>query len=252
MQLHMRSFFAFTILLSALIANQAFAQTPHISVAGLPAEMLIGEEYCSEVSFTNTHATPGYGPYFFTTVPPLVDVTNVKFVDIPPTVEITGTIDASGQIADPISGTMATGEPGGTGRLVRYPVGSLVQGQDALNIQFCMSFRVGAEIDLPLAIEVLPGFEYGDTPTGDNGPVVGSPINSTLTPIVARINKENTAPENERPPGPSNTFNYIYTMDISDTALVNDIVLTDQLPPRFSGLECPSTSPHPVASIVSL
>ncbi|BAO44886.1 DUF11 domain-containing protein [Thiolapillus brandeum] len=244
-------------LLLSFYINLSFAQIPTISVAGLPAEMLIGEQYCSQVSFTNTHATPGYGPYFFVTMPPLVDVTDARFVDIPPTIQNIGAIDGSGQIVDPISGAVVSGEPGGTGWLVRYPVGSVVQGQAALNMDFCLSFQVGATINQPLPIEILPGFEFGDTATGDNGPVTGTPINSTVTPIIARVNKENTAPENERPPGPSNPFSYTYTMDISDAALVTDIQLTDILPPQIqwtgtpvtvnapTGVNCQAVAPAP-------
>ena len=137
------------------------------------------------------------------------------------------------KLPTPISGAILAGEPGGIAYLVRYPVGSVTQRQAPLLLDFCLTPQVGVIINVPLTSHILPGFEFGDTSTGDNGPVTGSQTNAVITPILARIKKTNTAPEAERPPGPDFTFNYVYTIDISDGTTIDNVNLTDHLPPEI-------------------
>ncbi|WP_170287445.1 DUF11 domain-containing protein [Halioglobus maricola] len=217
----------------AAVVSTAQAQSPAITVTGVPAEPLIGEEFCTIVSFTNAAAATGYGPYLVSTVDAGVSRISIDFVDIQPVLEPIGTFDASGVLVDPISGEIINGNEGGTALNALYPIGAVEQGTPPLDMEFCGVVDVGTEPNVPLDVEFIPGFEFGDTATGDNGAILGSQFDSTITPRLARVTKTNSAPENERPPGPSHAFNYRYTMDISDGVTLDDVLLEDILPPEI-------------------
>ncbi|KAA9132694.1 DUF11 domain-containing protein [Marinihelvus fidelis] len=219
-------------LLFAMLATAAHAQDPALDVASNPATPLIGEEVCTTVGFSNQDVVNvGYGPYVFATVPPGVTITANTYLGIQPPVEFVGTVDASGTINDPISGTAVAAEPGSSAYIVRFPVGSVSGGQPPLNVEVCGQVEPGAEIGQPLEINMLPGFEYGDTPTGDNGPITGSGASTaTVIPQLARVEKTADVPEGERPPGPSNTFTYTYQVNVSEGVTLDMPALTDVLP----------------------
>jgi uncharacterized repeat protein (TIGR01451 family)/fimbrial isopeptide formation D2 family protein len=211
----------------------ARAQTPTVALTGLPATPLIGESFCVDASFTNTDSTTGYGPYLIAVVDAGIRQLSVDFVDIAPRLEQFGTFDASGVLTDPVSGTILTGNPGGSAWLARYPVGSVDQGQPDLVMTVCAVVEPGADIGVAKPVEVIPGFEFGDTTVGTNGAILGTPASSTVTPELARINKANTAPEGERPPGPSNAFLYTWNVDISEGVSIGSVIVSDALPAQI-------------------
>ena len=223
----------------------AAAQTPSISVSGLPAEPLIGEAFCTTVSLTNTAIPTGYGPYLISTVDDGISDISIDFIDIEPVLEFIGTFDASGQLIDPISGQIITGNVGANALNVIYPVGAVEQTIPALEMEFCGVVDIGTEPNLPLAVTFTPGFEFGDTATGTNGAILGPTFSSTITPRLARVVKTNSAPENERPPGPSHTFNYRYALDVSAGVKLTDVLLEDILPTelQWSGGNITISSP---------
>ncbi|PLW85697.1 hypothetical protein C0029_13905 [Halioglobus japonicus] len=236
------------IALVATAAAIAQAQTPQITVTGLPAEPLIGETFCSTVSFTNGAAITGYGPYLISTVDAGVSRISIDFVDIEPVLESIGTFDSSGALIDPISGTTINGNEGGTALDALYPIGAVEQGTPPLDIEFCGVVDVGTEPNVPLDVAFIPGFEFGDTATGDNGAILGSSFTSTVTPRLARVTKTNSAPENERPPGPSHEFTYRYVFNISDGVTLDDVVLEDMLPPEVQWTGAPITVNAPLGA----
>lgn len=215
-----------------VFANPVQAQDPTLDVVSNPATPLIGEEVCSTFSFSNEDASNiGYGPYVFATVPPGVSITANTYLGITAPVEFVGTIDGSGMIQDPVSGQTVAGEPGGSAYIVRYPVGSVSGDQPPLDLEVCGHVEPGAEIGVPLEINMLPGFEYGDTPTGDDGPITGSwASTATVIPQLARVEKTADVPEGERPPGPSNTFSYTYQVNVSEGVTLDMPAITDVLP----------------------
>ena len=227
-------------------SGAAFAQVPSVSLSGLPATPLIGEEFCVDASFTNTDSDTGYGPYLINIVDPGVQINSVSFVDIPPVIETIGTFDATGQLEDPISGLTLNGTQGGSAWIARYPVGSVDLGQPDLVMTICGGVDAGAEIGTPLAFNVIPGFEFGDTTVGTNGAITGVAQNSTVTPQLARIRKGNSAPEGERPPGPSHPFAYTWTVDVSEGALIEGITLNDDLPAEIQWTGAPITVSAPL------
>lgn len=216
-----------------IFSCSVMAQVPSLSLAGLPATPLIGEQFCAEVSFTNTVANTGYGPYLTAVFDPGIQQLSADFVDITPQLIQIGVFDATGMLLDPISGDMLTGIQGGSAWTVRYPIGSLDQGQPALVMTLCAVVEVGADIGVDLNVEITPGFEFGDTTVGTNGAIVGTPIASTVTPEIARISKGNSAPESERPPGPSHPFQYQWSVDISQGIALSNLLIEDSLPSQI-------------------
>lgn len=229
-----------------MFAGTTLAQVPAVAVTGLPATPLIGEEFCVDASFSNTDANTGYGPYLIAVVDPGIQISSVSFVDIPPVIEEIGVFDASGVLTDPISDLPLNGSEGGSAWIARYPVGSVDLGQPDLVMSICGGVDAGVTIGAPLAFNIIPGFEFGDTTVGTNGAITGTSQNSAVTPQLARISKGNSAPESERPPGPSHPFAYTWTIDVSDGALIEDIVLTDNLPPGVQWTGDPITVSAPL------
>jgi uncharacterized repeat protein (TIGR01451 family)/fimbrial isopeptide formation D2 family protein len=216
-------------LIFLFVSNLAMAQVPIESNAGLPATPLIGEDVCIQVSFGNDGTKTGYGPYIIGIVEQDLIITSASFVDITPVREPIGIFGADGKLVDPISGKTITGTEGSKANIIRYPVGSLDPTPPILDLEFCGYVNVGAEIGVPLAVGIIPGFEFGDTPTGVNGAILGERADSTVTPQLVRINKSNTAPEGERPPGPSHVFDFILTVDISDQVSIEEVDISDTL-----------------------
>jgi uncharacterized repeat protein (TIGR01451 family)/fimbrial isopeptide formation D2 family protein len=203
---------------------------PVITVDGLPAEPLIGEQFCFTVNFENAGGPAGFGPYVLSVAAPGIDITSVDFVDVVPSLSFIGTFDASGELTDPVSGTLLAGEEGGTAGLARYPIGSLEAAKPGLPLNVCATLEASVEVGVPLALELIPGFEFGDTATGSNGAILGTPLDTTVTPQLARLSKQSTAPEGERPPGPSHPFAYRYTLNVSDQVTIAPVSLEDVLP----------------------
>jgi uncharacterized repeat protein (TIGR01451 family) len=199
-------------------------------VTGLPAAPLIGEQFCFQIDFTNGSATEGFGPYIASVAAPGISFAAVDFVGIDPGLNVIGIFDDTGVLEEPISETSLNGQEGGAAAFVRYPVGALESTQPALPLSICGVLEPGVEIGQPLQLEFIPGFEFGDTPTGSNGPLLGAPFTSTVTPQLARTSKGSTAPEGERPPGPTHAFQYRYNLDVSEQVTIAPVSLTDILP----------------------
>ncbi|EAQ97278.2 DUF11 domain-containing protein [Congregibacter litoralis] len=220
-------------LLLGFSALHASAQIPTIAVQGLPTQPLLGESFCADVNFTNSDSTTGFGPYLKLVIDEGISGLSADFVDIAPQLTQIGTFDASGTLLDPITGATITGNPGGMAWIVRYPVGSVDQGQPGLVMTLCATLDPGSDIGVDKPFDITPGFEFGDTTTGTNGPIEGALFDSEVTPTLARVTKGNSALESERPPGPSNEFSYTWTVDISDGVSLDNVVLTDSLPPEI-------------------
>lgn len=214
-----------------IYAGSVAAQVPTATLSGLPATPLIGETFCFDVNFSNAGGSTGFGPYLVETVDAGIAQLSASFVDIAPRESVIGIFDASGVLTDPISGLPVSGNDNGTANLINYPVGSVDTGQQPLVMNFCATAQPGVEVGVPLDVGITPGFQFGDTATGTNGPLVGSEIASTVTPILARVKKSNTAPEGERPPGPDFVYNYQWQIDVSEQVTIEDVLLTDSLPP---------------------
>lgn len=217
---------------SALFSTPSQAQVPSLAVGGLPVEPLVGETFCVDLALSNTGAATGFGPYVVANSGPFLSWNSVSFVDVPVAISQIGTFDASGQLTNPITGQVITGEEGGTAWIARYPIGSVDPGNAPLEMTACGVVEVGAQINTPINVSFAPGFEYGDTSTGTNGAIEQPAVPGTVTPVVARVEKSNTAPEGERTPGPSFPFDYQWQVNISNAELIENVRLQDLLPPQ--------------------
>lgn len=90
------------------LAGVSHAQVPALGVTGLPAEPLVGEEVCIDLSFSNTAAATGFGPYVVVNSGPFLRWNSLSFVDVPAKVEQLGSFDASGQLINPVTGAVQT------------------------------------------------------------------------------------------------------------------------------------------------
>ncbi|MEL7060190.1 MAG: isopeptide-forming domain-containing fimbrial protein, partial [Acidobacteriota bacterium] len=219
-------------LLIGFMAPSAGAQTPAVSLSpSLPADAFAGESFCFSAGFTNTGA-PGFGPYLLVTLPPGVTFDSATAFG-GGSGSLVGTFGLSGLLTDPISGTSIAGTTGGQLVVVTFPVGSVVAGGPVLDVEICATLDPAVTIGGPLDIAVTPGYSLGDTPTGDNGPILGTPVTEAVTPVLAIAEKMQTAPESERPPGASWPFEYVLTLDVANGSTVDNVALTDVLPPEI-------------------
>ena len=245
-----------------LFASAAYAQTPTLA-ASPPSEGFVGEPSCFTAGFTNSGANPGFGPYYQVVTQDQYTLSSASFVMLNQSITTVGVFPAApgNQLTDPFSGELVTGDEGSTLSVVRYPIGSVVAGQPSLDLTLCIDVDSAAPIDVELvnAFSVTPAYELGDTPTGENGPIIGSQSNYNFTPVVIRYAVSNMLPEMENPPGPAWQWTIEVVADIAsdrtvtpiDFSTVSPITLPSNVqfvgPVTFSGtgVSCTSVDPGP-------
>jgi len=252
----LRSFFSVSILLC--VFSTGWAQTPQIS-SGVPAESFLGEQFCFETNFNNSGPT-GFGPYIRLELPSGLQFDSASIFGTGGGVTDVGVFPAApgNQLTDPKINQPVTGTPGNSLRILMFPVGSVVDGGPQLPIDICLTIDPSATVGSPLPVIMTPVYQFGDTATGDNGPIVGGVVNQSVTPTVLLFDKTDNTPESERPPGTSWSYSYTLTADIANTATISPLVISDTLPPDFQfqagsitingGVGCSVTQTPPTAS----
>lgn len=121
--------------------------------------------------------------------------------------------------------------------ILEYPVGSMVQGGVALISELCLTVGATATIGIPVDFCVQGMYEFGDTPTGSNGPIAGAAICTPITPILFRFDKKIDGSDgiyDEVPGGGGaacHVHQYQLNLDIAAAGtLTGPITITDQLP----------------------
>lgn len=215
---------------SLLLPVTARAMSPVVNIS-IPTEGFVGESFCGDANFSNV-GSPGYGPYLRVVLPPDISFDAATFVGSATNTQTVGTFPAApgNQLEDPYSMDMVTGPDGGTLILIELPLGSVVSGGPMLTVNFCATITNGATIGTPLTVSVTPAYRYGDTPTGDNGPIVGAEQTAQITPVILTFEKTNDAPESERTPGASFPYTYTLSADIAAGETVHNLVFADTLP----------------------
>ena len=209
----------------SLFSMQALAQTPNVGPVGDESEFA-GTQICVDAPVSNT-GPPGFGPYFQMIVPIGVTFDSASVFGTGATVIDEGVFPAApgNELNDSIINEPVTGPEGFQLLLIQLPIGSLVDGAPDLVVELCFTIDPTADIGVPLDITLNPVFEFGDTPTGDNGSILGTPDVFNLTPILVIFEKENDAPEDERPPSSSPTatwpVTYTLTADIAPGATID-------------------------------
>ncbi|HUN09075.1 MAG TPA: isopeptide-forming domain-containing fimbrial protein [Aggregatilineales bacterium] len=162
-----------------------------------------GEEFCITPNFTNSGTNEGYGPYITLVRDANLTLNSIDYLGMnllaAPFLVSSGVLPAN----DPIEGRPIPGTVGQQWITVRLPIGSVESTSPAIPIRLCMQSTPTAAFGAPLPITIFPGYEFGDTPTGANGPIsnlndIGSMDNvGSFTPILVTFDKRNSLPESE-------------------------------------------------------
>jgi len=226
--------FKYWIIVIIFLSQLAISQVPTISPSVVDQSDFPGTQICVDMPLINT-GPPGYGPYLQLIVPAGLTFNSATLFGSAVTSINEGVFPAGpgNQLTDSIINQQITGPEGDTLILLQPPIGSVVAGGPPLNINICYTINVTAPVNVPLTISATPVYEFGDTPTGDNGPILGAADAFDTTPILVRFRKEDSAPENERPPGPSWPVTYVLTADIASNNTIDNIVIVDTLPTNF-------------------
>jgi len=221
----------------------AMAQTPTLS--GGPGALTVLDENPVSFTFTlNNVGAPGYGPYIRLILEPGLNFNGATSFGVAAATQMVGTFPASpgNQLTDPITGQSVTGPPGATLTILTYAVGSVVSGGPDLDMTVSVTLDPGVTIGVPLGVSGQPVYRFGDTPTGTNGPIAGAVLNGSVTPILFEVFKDNDAPEQERPPGPSWPITYTIRVDVAAGRTIDDLVITDVLPNDLQFIGVPMVS----------
>ncbi|MCX7545781.1 isopeptide-forming domain-containing fimbrial protein [Marinicella gelatinilytica] len=221
------------IIFGLLLSSFSFAQTP-TTVPAVDGEAFPGTQICTEVEFQNT-GSPGYGPYLRLTVPAGLSYSGTELFGLPVPSTLVGTFPVAPphELIDPVTGDVVTGNPGDSFYILKPQIGSVVAGGPPLTFNVCLDIDPTATVNVPLPVSVTPAYEFGDTPTGDNGPIVGTTDDFNITPILVTFEKSSNVPEGERPPGPSWPVSYTLNVDVANNNTIDNIVINDVLPSQF-------------------
>ncbi|MBK9748928.1 MAG: isopeptide-forming domain-containing fimbrial protein [Chloroflexi bacterium] len=196
-----------TIVIPGMMMIQAAPPTPNGPIPlinGVPELTdFAGEEFCITPNFTNAGSNEGYGPYITLVRDANLSLNSIDYLGVnlmaSPFLVSSGFLPAN----DPIEGRAIPGIAGQQWITVRLPIGSLESTSPAIPIRLCMQSAPLAAFGVPLPITIFPGYEFGDTPTGANGPIsnlndVGGMDNAgSFTPILVTFEKGNSLPESE-------------------------------------------------------
>ncbi len=216
-----------------LLSLSVFSQTPTLTTS-LPASDLAGNTVCFDLTLTNT-GNPGFNPYIRLILPADLHFVSAEYMSMGVTVTNVGTFSSLNnfQLTDPKTGDVITGPSGGSFYLLEPPIGTLVENGPTVIISVCVTIDPNAQIGTPLEVRAQPVYELGDTPTGDNGPIVGVELTqadgSYITPQLWRFSKQIIAPETERVPGSSFPYTVSLVVDVADGKTISNVSIQDIL-----------------------
>lgn len=225
----MRRSFRASLLTVAFVAFQAYGATPSTTNT-LPDEVFSGEQVCFAADFSNA-GTTGFGPYLRAFIDPDLTLDSVTAFGSSVTVTTVGTFAASpnNTLADPKSETEVTGTQGDTLVVFSLPAGSVVAGGPALTSEICITANGSADIGVPLSLALQPVYEFGDSATGDNGPIEGTSVSADITPTVVNYAVTNNASESERVPGAGFEVSFNHVIDVADGKTLTSPQIVDNL-----------------------
>ena len=231
---------------------------PVVSLSA-PSNVLVGEDFSFTVDFDNTSATdPGYGPYIDlifpvngadgdagNDTPDGIDFNNATYqgasvdttvLTFPDDGGGSGCVDHPYAKTAPQTPLQVCGTTDDKLVVLRLPFGSFVPDQPETSIDVSASLSELADLDTPLTIEAQGGFMFGtdslDNPSSDPS-TVGSSVDTDVTPSVITQSKSFNGPENETATGENYTRRYTIDIDVADGQTVDDVEMTDLLPPEL-------------------
>ncbi|QHJ11867.1 hypothetical protein FX988_02103 [Paraglaciecola mesophila] len=223
----MRQFFKASLLCVSFVAFQAYGATPS-TTNSLPAEVFSGEQVCFDANFSNA-GTTGYGPYLRVFIDPEITLDSVSVFGSSVDVTNVGTFGANNTLEDPKVQSDVTGTEGDTLAVFSLPSGSVVAGGPALTSEICITVNSSADIGAPLSLALQPVYEFGDTATGDNGPIEGSSVSANIAPTVVNYEFTNNASESERVPGAGFAVAFNHVVDVANTKTLTAPQIVDNL-----------------------
>ena len=200
-----------------------------------PSESFINEEVCWSIAFHH-EGDPGYQPYVRLMIPPELPWEQVyaDFMGSSPQIHDGGEF-SGGTAEDPLLTEespefLVTGPNGYRLLVIELPVGSMVSNGVELSIEMCAPINgAGAEVGTPFDVQSSMVYLLGDTPTGENGPIVGPTQSTSITPSLYTFSK--SASDTHLPTGECWPYHYTLSVDIADQQLVTNLEITDILPP---------------------
>lgn len=245
----------------------------------IPANALIGQNFTFTVTFDNTGADTGYGP-FIDLILPRNGADGAAGTDTPDGIDFASasylgqllrwrviTIPAGGCVAHPFArdtnnvAVPVCGTPGDRLVVLELPFGSFTPGQPAAEIEVTGILSPLADPNLPLTIRARGGYRFGQNPLDDPccDPVILSPGSSDssvwpgqpVEPILLRLEKGSNAPEDgdETASGPNFRHRYTITVDIPDGQTVTDLDVVDDIPSNIAYAGLVSSTP-PLSGLI--
>lgn len=213
---------------------------------GLQTSAFIGETVGFDVSFWNASPSqPGYGPYVDIRLPVGDDAGDgMSFINATYlTQSVTATQlhpDEFGHAPHPYAlgpdgkAIIEDIAPGQEYWVLRLPFGSFTPGQPKAVVHVTASISTGADVGLPLEVDVNGGFQFGRTPLNDptqgDPSTIGAVVPATITPTIMRVSKSYSWIESETATGPDYQRSYRIDVTIAPGQTVDDVTITDVLP----------------------
>ncbi len=256
----------------------AYAATAAVSL-GMPASVMLGENFSFTVTFDNTGDTPGYGP-FIDMIFPVTGLDGDDGIDFISATYLGAAVEsnaqtfpAAGCVSHPWARDAAgafvqvCGTPGDKLVSLRLPFGSFVPDQPPLDVTVTASLSILADVGAPLAVRARGGYMFGETPLDDwccgDTPILQPPTDDgtgwpsgPITPQVLTFTKSYVGPANtqaETATGPNFPRQYVLTVDIADGQTVTNLDISDLLPGnvQFIGIAAGTTGGYSVISLPS-
>ncbi len=258
---------------AAIFTTAVPAQSQPVPTATVapPAAPLIGEPLVFPVTFDNTGAATGYGPYVDLVLPATgadgagagtADDDGITFVSATylgaPVTSVVLTFNAGGTADHPYARTSAgaavvvTGTPGDQLVVLQLPFGSFTVPQPAVVIQVTTALSTRADANVALNVRARPGFQYGadplDNPPADPSILGAFTANQPVTPTIWRLTKTYIGPEDETATGPNFPRQYRVDVDVATGQTVTSVDVTDALPSNIQFLAVVGTLVNGVAT----
>ena len=236
---------------------------PDVQFASASQDVQIGEDFQFTVTFDNTGADPGFGPFVDLIFPVngadgaagTDTADGIEFVDASylgqalNTIELTFPDDGGGvgsvdhPFALDASGNplQVTGTAGDKLVVIELPFGSFTQDQPPADIVVNATLSNLADLNSDLTIATRSGFRFGadplDNPDSDPSIVSDAATDSSIwteqlnvTPTLISLTKTYLGPEDETATGPNHVQQYQIDVDIADGQTILNLDIIDSLP----------------------
>ncbi len=219
---------------------------------GVPTEVSLGDQFDFTVTFDNTSPdSTGYGPYIDLYIPlsgadgnvgGLNDglsyvqasyiTANLAPISVQsclegavvthPLTNLSVTCPTESTLFNPFTWQLV---------VLQLPFGSFTPTQTPAVVTVTVDMQDTADEDKPLPIIAKAGYMYGNTATGQNGPLVNTTGDSaTVDPYILRVSKTYSGPESETATGPNYLREYTVTADIANGQTITSFIMSDFIP----------------------